>query len=267
MKKYLFALSAFLLVPTGALAQTEEQPKTQSLDHHKNVIVYKAGLWNGEWKTYSNSHSMKELEEFAVYLRDQYNIYCPPLQDELEEDTEQEEAPEVDEPTEGNEEEAPEVDEPTEGNEEETPEVDEPEENEGSDQDQSVDQHAFVQEVIDLTNDERTSRGLSPLEADTQLNEVATVKSEDMRDNNYFSHDSPTYGSPFDMMNHYGVEYRGAGENIAAGQRSPEEVVNGWMNSQGHRENILNADYTHIGVGYAEGGSYGSYWTQMFNTK
>ncbi|WP_204699260.1 CAP domain-containing protein, partial [Geomicrobium sediminis] len=188
---------------------------------------------------------------------------------EVDEPTEgnEEEAPEVDEPTEGNEEEAPEVDEPTEGNEEETPEVDEPEENEGSDQDQSVDQHAFVQEVIDLTNDERTSRGLSPLEADTQLNEVATVKSEDMRDNNYFSHDSPTYGSPFDMMNHYGVEYRGAGENIAAGQRSPEEVVNGWMNSQGHRENILNADYTHIGVGYAEGGSYGSYWTQMFNTK
>ena len=82
-----------------------------------------------------------------------------------------------------------------------------------------------------------------------------------MLDNQYFSHDSPTYGSPFDMMRAYGIDYRTAGENIAKGQNSPEEVVNAWMNSQGHRENILSSDFTHIGIGYVE---QGNIWTQQF---
>jgi len=86
----------------------------------------------------------------------------------------------------------------------------------------------------------------------------------DMRDKNYFSHQSPTYGSPFSMMKNFGISYRTAGENIAAGQQTPQEVVTAWMNSPGHRANILNKSFTHIGVGYAKGGSYGHYWTQMF---
>lgn len=125
--------------------------------------------------------------------------------------------------------------------------------------------NAFEKKVVDLTNQERVKAGLSPLKADNAtLSRMARDKSADMRDKNYFDHQSPTYGSPFDMMKKYGITYRAAGENIAAGQKTPEEVVNGWMNSPGHRANILNANYTTIGVGYVSGGSYGSYWTQEF---
>ena len=120
---------------------------------------------------------------------------------------------------------------------------------------------SFEQEVIRLVNVERTKRGLSALEADWQLSRVARYKSQDMHDNKYFSHTSPTYGSPFQMMKSFGISYRSAGENIARGQRTPTAVVNAWMNSSGHRANILNASFTHIGVGYVADGHY---WTQMF---
>ncbi|WP_297991095.1 CAP domain-containing protein [Anoxybacillus sp.] len=119
----------------------------------------------------------------------------------------------------------------------------------------------YAQQVIDLTNKERARAGLPALRADAQLSSVAQKKSEDMRKNNYFSHTSPTYGSPFDMMRDFGVSYRTAGENIAKGQRTPQEVVNAWMNSAGHRANILNRNFTHIGVGFDGNGNY---WTQMF---
>lgn len=122
----------------------------------------------------------------------------------------------------------------------------------------------FEQQVVELVNQERAKAGLKPLTYDGQLSQVARLKSQDMRDKNYFSHTSPTYGSPFDMMKSYGISYRTAGENIAAGQATPAQVVQAWMNSPGHRANILNSQYTHIGVGYAQGGSYGHYWTQMF---
>lgn len=121
--------------------------------------------------------------------------------------------------------------------------------------------NSFERDVFNLTNDERTKNGLAPLQVDTELSKVAREKSQDMATNNYFDHNSPTYGSPFDMMRSFGVSYRTAGENIAKGQRSPEEVVNAWMNSPGHRENILNANFTHIGIGYVE---QGNVWTQQF---
>ncbi len=119
----------------------------------------------------------------------------------------------------------------------------------------------FEQEVIRLTNVERQKAGLKPLTEDWELSRVARHKSNDMAQNNYFSHTSPTYGSPFNMMKAYGITYRAAGENIAKGQRTPQQVVNAWMNSSGHRANILNANFTHIGVGYDKNGHY---WTQMF---
>lgn len=128
-------------------------------------------------------------------------------------------------------------------------------------QEQSEDVSQFEQEVVELTNQEREKQGLQPLELDTELSKVAKEKSQDMQSNNYFDHNSPNYGSPFDMMQSFGIDYNTAGENIAQGQRSPEEVVNAWMNSEGHRANILNGDYTHIGVGHVENGNY---WTQMF---
>jgi uncharacterized YkwD family protein len=124
--------------------------------------------------------------------------------------------------------------------------------------------NAYEQKVVDLVNAERQRNGLQPLKVDLELAKVARLKSADMRDKNYFSHQSPTYGSPFEMMKQFGISYKYAGENIAAGQKTPEDVVKAWMNSSGHRANILNANYTHIGVGYVNGGSYGSYWTQLF---
>ncbi|WLR48745.1 CAP domain-containing protein [Halobacillus litoralis] len=112
----------------------------------------------------------------------------------------------------------------------------------------------FEQEVVALVNKEREERGLEPLQTHNRLSALANVKSQDMADKRYFSHTSPTYGSPFDMMDEFDFRYQAAGENIAAGQRTPEEVVEGWMNSDGHRANILHEDFTHIGVGYMEGG-------------
>lgn len=119
----------------------------------------------------------------------------------------------------------------------------------------------YAQQVIDLTNKERSKQGIPALKADTKLNNVAQKKSLDMEKNHYFSHTSPTYGSPFDMMRDFGVNYNSAGENIAQGQQTPQEVVNAWMNSPGHRKNILNKDFTHIGVGFEQEGNH---WSQMF---
>jgi uncharacterized YkwD family protein len=120
---------------------------------------------------------------------------------------------------------------------------------------------ATEQKVIELTNAERRKNGLKDLVGDTKLSSVARTKSNDMQKNGYFSHTSPTYGSPFDMMRDFGVTYSTAGENIAQGQRTPEEVVQAWMNSEGHRKNILNGAFTHIGVGHD---TTGNHWTQMF---
>ncbi|WP_449619868.1 CAP domain-containing protein [Robertmurraya sp. Marseille-Q9965] len=119
----------------------------------------------------------------------------------------------------------------------------------------------YAQQVIDLTNQERAKGGLPALKADAQLSSVALKKSQDMQAKNYFSHTSPTYGSPFDMMRDFGVTYKSAGENIAQGQRTPQEVVQAWMNSEGHRKNIMSKDFTHIGVGHE---ATGNHWTQMF---
>lgn len=132
---------------------------------------------------------------------------------------------------------------------------------------QEQDLLAWEKQVAALVNEERAAAGLAPLAINRELSKVARHKSADMRDANYFSHQSPTYGSPFDMMQQFGIDFNYAGENIAAGQTSPEAVMEAWMNSPGHRENILNPNFTHIGVGYVAGGSYQHYWTQHFMSK
>ena len=119
----------------------------------------------------------------------------------------------------------------------------------------------FEGEVVRLINEIRVNNGLKPLTEDWQLSRVARYKAQDMKDLGYFSHTSPTYGSPFEMMKSFGISYRTAGENIAKGYSTPKAVVDAWMNSPGHRANILNSSYTHIGVGYVASGNY---WTQMF---
>ncbi len=120
---------------------------------------------------------------------------------------------------------------------------------------------SYEKEVIRLVNEKRAQNGLKALTYDWELSRVARYKSQDMKNNNYFSHTSPTYGTPFQMMKSFGISYRTAGENIAKGQATPQAVVDAWMNSSGHRANILNSSFTKIGVGYV---SNGKYWTQMF---
>ena len=85
-----------------------------------------------------------------------------------------------------------------------------------------------------------------------------------MRDKKYFNHTSPTYGTPFQMMESYGIKYTAAGENIAAGFFNCQDVMEGWLNSPGHKANILNESYTELGLGFVTGGAYGAYWVQVF---
>jgi uncharacterized YkwD family protein len=120
---------------------------------------------------------------------------------------------------------------------------------------------AIEREVVQLVNQIRASYGLGQLTLNEELSRVARIKAEDMAKNRYFSHNSPTYGSPFDMMRQFGISYRTAGENIAMGYSTAKQVVDAWMNSEGHRANILNASFTQIGVGYTANGNY---WCQMF---
>ncbi|WP_227793263.1 CAP domain-containing protein [Paenibacillus guangzhouensis] len=121
---------------------------------------------------------------------------------------------------------------------------------------------SFAAQVVDLVNQERAKAGLQPLSTDSRLAAMALDKAKDMYTNNYFDHQSPTYGSPFDMMKQYNIAFGYAGENIAKGQTTPQQVMNDWMNSSGHRANILNANFTHIGVAYYQGE-----WVQEFISK
>ncbi|MCT8977103.1 SafA/ExsA family spore coat assembly protein [Clostridium sp. CX1] len=128
----------------------------------------------------------------------------------------------------------------------------------------NVDAKTTESKVMQLVNAERARAGLQPLKANWELSRVARYKSQDMINKGYFSHTSPTYGSPFKMMESFGIRFSSAGENIAMGQRTPEEVMNSWMNSPGHRANILSPSYSQIGVGVAKDAQGRLYWTQMF---
>lgn len=119
-------------------------------------------------------------------------------------------------------------------------------------------------QIVALVNQARINHGLRPLKSDPTLNKVANIKAEDLLKNNYFSHTSPTYGSPFQMMKTFGVTYKSAGENIAQSQTSPYKVMTDWMNSPSHRANILNKSYTQIGVGHSTSKNI---WVQEFTGK
>lgn len=123
---------------------------------------------------------------------------------------------------------------------------------------------AIELEVVRLVNIERQKGGLQPFSASSELSNVARKKSEDMANKNYFSHTSPTYGSPFEMMKSFGIKYNTAGENIAKGQLSAQSVVTAWMNSEGHRANIMNPSFKVIGVGHFKSSNGTNFWTQMF---
>lgn len=118
-------------------------------------------------------------------------------------------------------------------------------------------------EVFNLINKQRTNNGLQALKIDSETQRVARIKAQDMVNNNYFSHNSPTYGSPFDMLKSFKVSYRSAGENIA-GNSSNSSAVNAWMNSPGHKANILNNSYNYTGIGVVKSPTYGKIYVQMF---
>lgn len=118
-------------------------------------------------------------------------------------------------------------------------------------------------EVFNLINQQRSQNGLSPLKIDYEVQRVARIKAQDMVNNNYFSHTSPTYGSPFNMLNNFKVSYRTAGENIA-GNSSNSAAVTAWMNSSGHKANILNSSFNYTGIGVVNGSKYGKIYVQMF---
>lgn len=124
-----------------------------------------------------------------------------------------------------------------------------------------------AKETARLVNLERAKAGLPTLVIDTPLSIIASFKAEDMNNNDYFAHTSPTYGAPWDLAKHFGYNYHSFGENIAYGQRTSEEVVKAWMNSLGHKANILNKDYTNIGVGIAKDANGRIYWVHMFSSK
>ncbi|MBY7142724.1 hypothetical protein KFZ56_06465 [Virgibacillus sp. NKC19-3] len=241
------ALSATLFVG-GAFQNSVDASAGADQSQSQAYNVYYSV--NGNWNTYSENN----IDEL-----------CNKVQRDKEEQSEQKEEQDKESQAEQKEDQSANEEQPEEK--EDQPEASAPQqpnsnqEQQNQDQEQSQELSQFEQEVVELTNQEREKHGLRPLEIDTELSEVARDKSQDMAQNNYFSHDSPTHGSPFDMMQSYGVDYSTAGENIAKGQTTPEQVVNGWMNSDGHRANILNEDFTHIGVGYVE---QGNHWTQQF---
>jgi uncharacterized YkwD family protein len=122
---------------------------------------------------------------------------------------------------------------------------------------------ADEQQMLNLVNQERKQSGLNELRIHEGLVKLARLKSKDMIDLGYFAHQSPTYGSPFDMMRNAGIAYSYVGENLA-GAPTAARAHTSLMNSPGHRANILNPNYTHVGIGIVNGGNYGKMFTQMF---
>lgn len=118
-------------------------------------------------------------------------------------------------------------------------------------------------EVFDLINKQRQNNGMQALKMDAEVQRVARIKAQDMVNNNYFAHESPTYGTPFNMLKNFGISYKSAGENIA-GNSSNSSAVEAWMNSAGHRANILNSSYNYTGIGVVKGSKYGKIYVQMF---
>ncbi|ABU56301.1 CAP domain-containing protein [Roseiflexus castenholzii] len=125
---------------------------------------------------------------------------------------------------------------------------------------------SLAQQVVDLTNQYRAAAGCAPLTVSQQLTAAAAAHSQDMATTNFFSHTGSDGSSPWDRIRRTGYTYSSAAENIAAGYRTAEQVVQAWYNSAGHRQNMLNCNLREIGVAYADGGSYGRYWTQVFAT-
>lgn len=210
-----------------------------------------------------------------------------PDSNQPEQDNSGNDAPEVEQPGQGNEgDNIPEVEQPelpeSELPEQDVPENNDPEieipalpENNQPEQDNSgnntpeieqpetdTESLSYAEQVVALVNEERAKIGLSPVELDTEIASAALVRTKEIKTS--FSHTRPDGRKFSTVLTDNGIRFRGAGENIAWGQRSPEQVMNAWMNSSGHRANILNAKYTKLGVGHFQDASGTNYWVQLF---
>lgn len=242
MKKLTTSILSLILCATP-VAASAANTDCLSKDELINKIKSEINL-NGICS--STGLSLKELlEKFGCGIEGGNGNIQLPLPDD---DSSTEQAPEADKPV------IPEEDNSTEN----IPEQD------GSTENAPEEEKSFELQVLELINEERTSRGLSELSFSEELSSVARAHSSDMASRGYFSHNTPEGITPFDRIKNAGISYNTAGENIAAGQQTPEAVVDAWMNSDGHRANILNASYTETGIGCVYGGSYGIYWTQVF---
>lgn len=144
----------------------------------------------------------------------------------------------------------------------ETPDNSAPENKPGQEEGIETEYHAYVLRVVELVNEERAKAGLKPVTLQKNISAAAQVRAQETEVS--FSHTRPDGTKFTTALAQAGVTYRGAGENIAWGQRTPEQVMNGWMNSAGHRANILNEKFTSIGVGYYQNAAGTNYWTQLF---
>ena len=126
------------------------------------------------------------------------------------------------------------------------------------------DEDSDIMQVLALVNKERAANGMNPVTFDASLAAVADSHCADMINRSFFDHVNPDNETPSDRLHKAGIEYWMSGENIAAGQTTPEAVMESWMNSQGHRQNILNPSYKSLGIAKRTGGTYGTYWVQVF---
>lgn len=126
----------------------------------------------------------------------------------------------------------------------------------------ATEQHPYIQQIVDLVNAERTKIGLAPLTLDIQLSNAAQIRAQEQY--TLFSHSRPNGSSYRTVLDENGISYMGCGENVAYGFRNPQAVMQGWMNSEGHKANILHEKFTHIGIGYYVGPNGYHYWSQLF---
>lgn len=231
MKRRLIMIVTGLALTVGTSSVTAFASEMQVLKQGNGYVVI-GGQGTGSLQ--------QTLEEIGAYIGEMGEVICP----EMPEAPEMPEEPEM-----------PDV--PV------TPETPESPDTETPDDNISESEvHPYVTQILNLVNEERAKAGLSALTLDMNITAAANVRAKEIKQS--FSHTRPNGGSFSTALTEQGVTYRGSGENIAWGQKSPEQVMNGWMNSDGHRANILNKNYRNLGVGYYQDENGVNYWVQLF---
>ena len=263
MKKATFFAAALLMgaavctTPLQAMAASSRQPvniKNICVGSNVNTEVLKEYLENCDWEnvhviTFPCLPGMPQLPDVELPEKPQIPEVEQPEKPEI---------PEVELPDVN----VPENNTPGTGDPDtNVPEIEIPEQ-EMPEQDNNSSVHAYVLRIVELVNEERAKAGLKPVTLKEDVTAAAQVRA--IESEKSFSHTRPNGTSFATALKEAGVSYRGAGENIAWGQKSPEEVMKGWMNSAGHRANILNDKFTAIGVGYHQNSKGVNYWSQLF---